>query len=145
MNELEKMMLNSAIFLNQGLTLAVSVIFTIIAAYVAGLYYVLRHAGVFVRVFGFFLFVSAYIWMTITALGVFVAYFGWVEQRERHTMNEALPPDWTLAETAFIQNWLEVAVLWFLATVTISIIAVTYLTFWYKWPDQKPIAPSSQA
>lgn len=136
MHELENMMLNTAIYLNQSLTLAVSVIFTILAAYIAGLYYFLRQAGVFVRIYGYFLFLSAYIWMTITGLGVFAAYDGWSEQRRRHIENEALPPGWTIEESEFTELWLDVAAIWFLGTVGISIVAVTYLTFWYRWPDR---------
>ncbi|MEL7547692.1 MAG: hypothetical protein AAGJ84_13645 [Pseudomonadota bacterium] len=142
MSALETALIDNVTLLQEATAIVASAMFTIVAAYLAGLYYFLRHAGLLLRLFAFLVFATAYVWLAIAGLGVFVNYYNYIDLRERLIADGEVPAYYTVAETEFIRFWINSAVTTFAAITTLSMVGAAFLTFYYRWIEKSDVSAS---
>ena len=116
--------------------LGVSVLFTLMSAYVVALYFFLRRAGIALRVWAF-----AFLSFTIALLGVYSVganrhNIGLRRGLEDLAAREGLSPLGTMAieAQADLVNSVTIQSLWVIGLALYA--ALAYLTFLHRWPEE---------
>lgn len=107
--------------------------FTLVFAYLAALYFFLRHTSLGFRVFAFTIFAVTISFMWIGFAGTDIGSERYFQARTYAIEQEMLPPYWTNAAAPYINTLLSTASLLGHALHAIGIIGAFYITFFYHW------------
>ncbi len=114
----------------------VSVMFTVISAYIVGLYWFLRKTSLLIRLTAFGLFSFTTLVMSINGYGVYRHASGVMQALQELQAKSTLS---ALGQMALEQAAQNVTVFVGASTFVLALLiylSLVYLTFFYRWPDQ---------